>query len=333
MGTTVELLIGDVRGMLLGVAAPVVVLLLAIALSEQSGLLNFERIFRRSGITQPVWGAIASAVPGCAGSLTLTRLFGTGAVGVGTLYAAHFATLGDAAFVLWSGRPLQTLALTGIVLAVGVALGLVIERTPVRTLLAPKVLPQSCEVEAYLPRWAAAAWLGLLLLALGIALFAPDTSLATGVAGGALAIASVLLLRLPRLSDGPRGAFARALETTAHDAAEIMAWVILADVAFTLANGLLGGVLVHALQGSVFVDVVIAAAIGLIPGCGPQIVVASLFVAGDLPFAALVANTLSQHGDAIFPLLRAQRQVAARLTVAGGAIGLLAGLAAILFAH
>jgi hypothetical protein len=46
-----------------------------------------------------------------------------------------------------------------------------------------------------------------------------------------------------------------------------------------------------------------AAAIGLIPGCGPQIVVITLYIQGSLPFSALLANAISNDGDALFPAL------------------------------
>ncbi len=330
MAATIPLLLSAVRETLISVAAPVVILLFLIAYLEESGLLDFERIFRRTGKAQPVLGAAVSAVPGCAGSVTLTRLYSTGAVGVGTLYAAHFATLGDAAFVLWSGRPLETLALTGIVLVVGVVLGTLIDLTPARSYLSVADMSAACELPTSLPNWSVYGWFVLLVSALAVALGLPATDPAAGIVGTALAVGSVILLRLPKGQWLIGSAVARALQRTARDAAEIMAWVVFADLAFTLANGLLGGLLVQALHGNVLLDVVIAAAIGLIPGCGPQIVVAGLFVAGDLPFAALVANTLSQHGDAIFPLLGVQRRVAAYLTLIGGAVGLVAGLAAAL---
>ncbi len=46
-----------------------------------------------------------------------------------------------------------------------------------------------------------------------------------------------------------------------------------------------------------------AIAIGFIPGCGPQIVVTSLYLSGILPFAALIGNSISNDGDALFPAL------------------------------
>ena len=55
--------------------------------------------------------------------------------------------------------------------------------------------------------------------------------------------------------------------------------------------------------GDGFTAVVAAAAIGLIPGCGPQIIFITSYTKDMLSFPALVSNAISQDGDALFPLL------------------------------
>ncbi|MBE8159120.1 MAG: hypothetical protein HAW59_07065, partial [Betaproteobacteria bacterium] len=44
-----------------------------------------------------------------------------------------------------------------------------------------------------------------------------------------------------------------------------------------------------------------AVIIGFIPGCGPQIVVTTLFLNGAIPLSAQLANAISNDGDALFP--------------------------------
>jgi hypothetical protein len=73
------------------------------------------------------------------------------------------------------------------------------------------------------------------------------------------------------------------------------------------------------------IAVVIAAAVGLIPGCGPQIVLTGLYVQGALPLSVLAANALSQDGDALFPLLARDRRAAVLATVISTVPGLLVG--------
>ncbi len=57
------------------------------------------------------------------------------------------------------------------------------------------------------------------------------------------------------------------------------------------------------------------AALGLIPGCAPQIVFAGLYAEGAIPFSALTANAISQDGDALFPLLAIDKKAAILATI------------------
>ena len=47
----------------------------------------------------------------------------------------------------------------------------------------------------------------------------------------------------------------------------------------------------------------IAVLVGFVPGCGPQVLVATLYLNGVLPFAALIGNAISNDGDALFPAI------------------------------
>jgi len=96
-------------------------------------------------------------------------------------------------------------------------------------------------------------------------------------------------------------------ETLVHAASEtafVTFWVLIAYLAFEfgmIAFGVTEADLAEygAGTGAVF----IAATIGLVPGCGPQIIAITAYVEGVISFPALVANAISQDGDALFPLL------------------------------
>jgi hypothetical protein len=47
----------------------------------------------------------------------------------------------------------------------------------------------------------------------------------------------------------------------------------------------------------------IAVLIGMIPGCGPQIITTSLYLAGTIPLSAQLGNAISNDGDALFPAI------------------------------
>ena len=43
--------------------------------------------------------------------------------------------------------------------------------------------------------------------------------------------------------------------------------------------------------------------IGFIPGCGPQIMITSMYVSGQIPMSAQIGNSISNDGDALFPAI------------------------------
>jgi len=47
----------------------------------------------------------------------------------------------------------------------------------------------------------------------------------------------------------------------------------------------------------------IGVVIGLLPGCGPQILVTSLYINGTVPLSAQLGNSISNDGDALFPAI------------------------------
>ena len=122
------------------------------------------------------------------------------------------------------------------------------------------------------------------------------------------------------------GSVREAWRRATRETAQVTVWVTAAFLAYEVlvaATGVDPGML--PLGG--LLGVVIGAAIGLVPGCGAQIVVTTLFVQGVVPLPVLVANALSQDGDALFPMLAHDRRAAVLATVVSTVPGVLAGSA------
>jgi len=43
--------------------------------------------------------------------------------------------------------------------------------------------------------------------------------------------------------------------------------------------------------------------VGFLPGCGPQIIVTTLYLNGFIPLSAQIGNAISNDGDALFPAI------------------------------
>lgn len=99
--------------------------------------------------------------------------------------------------------------------------------------------------------------------------------------------------------------FKESLRYNAYETASVNIWVMIAYIIYEIGILLIGGehILTTALMATGIVAVIVGALIGLIPGCGLQIIFVTLYGKGFIPFAALLANAISQDGDALLPLM------------------------------
>ena len=116
-----------------------------------------------------------------------------------------------------------------------------------------------------------------------------------------------------------RERFGSAYETFQHAAMEtsmVTVWVIAGYLLYEYTMGVFSLDL-RALSAAVGVGAPMAgAALGLVPGCTPQIIFAQLYAVEEvIPFSALVANAISQDGDALFPLMAIDMKAAVVATI------------------
>jgi hypothetical protein len=84
------------------------------------------------------------------------------------------------------------------------------------------------------------------------------------------------------------------------------------------------------MTSSVYVVVLLAALIGVTPGCGGMIAVAAAFITiQNFPMAALIAASIATSGDGIFPLLAENRKDGFIVSLAGLVVALVIGYIAL----
>lgn len=98
----------------------------------------------------------------------------------------------------------------------------------------------------------------------------------------------------------------------AEETAFVVLWVFVALFVYNSSVVLMGGeeVMAQFMQQTGYMAVLVALLIGLLPGCGPHIVLATLYVNGLIPFSAMLANGICNDGDALFPLLAMDKKSA-----------------------
>lgn len=85
------------------------------------------------------------------------------------------------------------------------------------------------------------------------------------------------------------------------------------------------------MASSAFAVVLIAALIGVTPGCGGMIAVAAAFVSiPSFPMAALIAAAIATSGEGIFPLIAQNKRDAMIISLASLTVALIVGYLALI---
>jgi len=296
----------------------------------------------------PLVAALLTMPPGCGGAILVVAAYARGAVSYGAVVAALVATMGDATWVLLAAEPLLTVQLKALLLVTGALSGYAVDalgiaparrarqaapRAPVP--VPPPQAPTPLAGSPLVAREPVGALHALgvlpvllwLVLGAGATVSVPVTFqlldpsslyLTLGLAGTALAVLAFVRGGC-RLADDDLGearpaSMAHVLRHGGHEVAFVTVWVAAAYLAWSLLShttGFDGSQLpVLGLTG-----VVVGALVGLVPGCAIQIVFTGLFLAGGMPLPTLVANMVSQDGDALLPLAALEHRAALVATV------------------
>ena len=253
--------------------------------------------------------ALLGATPGCGGAVVVVAAYASGNVGFGAVVATLTATMGDAAFLLIATRPDAALVVLPLSFVVGITTGWLIDRF-VKTEFRSSI-SEHCETAPLLGRIRKRDWAYLALAAPG--LYVGGAQLAQITVDAVLGVPIVwiamagTILGLVIWASSPLAAMTNSkdapLTRMAEETAFISVWVIGAYLAYDYAAAYAGLDLEAAFSSVAPLLPLIAIAIGFIPGCGPQVLVTTLYVNGLVPFAALLGNAISNDGDALFPAI------------------------------
>lgn len=277
--------------------------------AERLFRVDFGTAMERARMWQVPIAAFLGVTPGCGGAVMVVAAYSARKVSFGSLVAALCATMGDAAFLLIAVKPEAAAVLLPAQFVVGTLAGWLLDR-----FLKTDYRPPAGTACASVPRIGAlrlrdVAYLVLLApaLVIGVAGVAGhDIHHILGLPAGLVALAG-MAVGLAIWVVSPVKAMTNPADTPvtrmAEETAFISVWVLAAFLIYAVLEAFAGLDVAAMLSGIAIVLPLIAAAIGLIPGCGPQIIVATLYVNGAVPFSALVANVISNDGDALFPAI------------------------------
>ena len=120
-----------------------------------------------------------------------------------------------------------------------------------------------------------------------------------GLAGAALSVSIWATSPVNAVTASKDHPFTRTSEETSF----VTVWVITAYLAYEYAYAFFGLNLASLAEAAWIFIPLLAILVGFVPGCGPQILVTTLYLNGIIPFAALIGNAISNDGDALFPAI------------------------------
>ncbi len=264
-------------------------------------------LMRKGDIWQVPMASLLGALPGCGGAVVVITAFARGNIRLGAMVAALIATMGDAAFLLLATEPTTYLKLMSISIFAAMISGWTVDKFHRGELYSSeiknfeKVGIGNLRVRDKLFMFFAAPglFLGILQLAqIDVNNFGILVTV-LGLTGAFLSISIWVLSPISAVSSSKDHPFTRSSEETSF----VTVWVIAGFLAYEYSYAFFGLDLeVLAEAAWVFLPI-LAVLVGFIPGCGPQVLVTTLYLNGIIPFAALIGNAISNDGDALFPAI------------------------------
>ena len=263
--------------------------------------------------------ALLGALPGCGGAIIVVTQYIQGRIGFGSLVSVLTATMGDAAFLLLAIEPSTGLLIFTLGAIVGTISGYIVDLIHGTNYFMQKLENNSKNeiLEKTFVSKFNIFWLVIFLpgFILGILVafqidpnklfsLSSDFNLSAMI-GSSGAILSIFMWSLNPLSDfqcstdKSRGYLARVVDTTNF----VSTWVICGFLVFEIF------MYFTSIDLKSFFDIwlpfvpLIAIIFGFLPGCGPQVVVATFYLNGFIPLSAEIGNAISNDGDALFPAI------------------------------
>lgn len=273
---------------------------------------------------------LLGAFPGCGGAIIAVTQYTRGHLSFGAVVATLIATMGDAMFLLLARKPQTALGVLAISMAVGCVAGFIVDRAHGRDFLRPSekdtaadkvsnadALPQKPAVGADVV-WLLMMMPGVVIGVLAAFQYEVDVLLHSltgfefahwlGVAGAFLALAMWASAGASRLTcNMDNGTCQQTTPSTREKVIDttnfVTTWVVVAFVGYELLIAVAGIDLGTAFAVWAPLVPAIAVLLGFIPGCGPAILVTSLYLSGSVPLSAQLGNAIANDGDALFPAL------------------------------
>lgn len=269
--------------------------------------IDVGKVMEKGGVWQVPTAGCLGALPGCGGAVVVITAFARGNITLGAMVAALIGTMGDAAFLLLAKEPTTYVKVMVISIISAIVCGWLVDRLHRGDLYSSDIRFLGHKVignlryrdKTYIMIAIPGLILGTMQL-MQIDLYGlGPVVLSIGLVGAALSVSVWAISPVNAITLSKDHPFTRTTEETSF----VTVWVIAAYLAYEYAYAFFGLDLAGLAEAAWIFLPLLAILIGFVPGCGPQILVTTLYLSGIIPFAALIGNAISNDGDALFPAI------------------------------
>ena len=283
---------------------------------ERSKTYSLSNFFKKNINFQVPIAACLGAIPGCGGAIIIVTQYLQGNITFGCLVAVLTSTMGDAAFLILAKQPTSALLIFLICMVVGIVSGFLINciipnkysKTNISKLNLKLGEIQNKNHLFLYKFWLVIFIPGFILGILGQFQINLEKTLNFDInyfLGFSATLLAMFIWSINPFSDKAISVdTSRSIQSKSIDMTNfVTVWVVAGFLFFDL------GMYITGIDFKKLFDVVLpltpflAIFVGFIPGCGPQILTATLYLNGYIPFSAEIGNAISNDGDALFPAI------------------------------
>ena len=283
---------------------------------ERSKTYSLSNFFKNNVNLQIPIAGFLGAIPGCGGAIIVVTQYLQGNITFGCLVAVLTSTMGDAAFLLLAKEPTSALLISSICMIVGIMSGFVINYiipNKYSSISVTKINLKLGEIQNKYHLFLYRFWLVIFIPGFFLGILSQFQVNLEKILnfdiyhflGFSAALLTIFIWSINPFSDRAisldtsRNIQSKSIDMTSF----VTVWVIVGFLVFDLGIYFTGVDFEKIFDVMLPLTPLLAIFIGFVPGCGPQILTATLYLNGYIPFSAEIGNAISNDGDALFPAI------------------------------
>ena len=300
----------------LSVSVFVAITLFVFLYFEKSKTYSLSNFFKNNVNLQIPIAGLLGAIPGCGGAIIVVTQYLQGNITFGCLVAVLTSTMGDAAFLILAKQPTNALLIFSICMIVGIISGFLVNYIMPNKRASIDATKNNLKLGEIQNKYHISLyrfWLVIFIPGFFLGILSQfqinlvkilnfDIYYFLGYSGALLAM---FIWAINPFSDKvisldtSRNIQSKGIDMTNF----VTVWVIVGFLVFDLGIYFTGIDFKKLFEVMLPLTPLLAIFIGFVPGCGPQILTATLYLNGYIPFSAEIGNAISNDGDALFPAI------------------------------